>query len=221
MKLLGRHQSRELSKNAERAQVEDFLKHDYLDKPYLVPKPFDEMLERVATELASLPGFVGIVNVGGTSNGSYELRHKTKDHVATDLDFYLVGGHELDLNAASRLVQTRAREIKLPIDGVLNGKNPDNYLDLDSLGAIIERGDEALLALAFRSFYGDSGQAQRQVLEAILARPDANEVWNQVAIYHAQSLSLHHGSFAPELSQRIFDDYFPLKVDKFELPLKP
>lgn len=44
---------------------------------------------------------------------------------------------------------------------------------------------------------------------------------DEMASYHAQSLSIHHGSWSPGFSGLILDIYYPAKIAKFELPETP
>lgn len=206
----------------EYSDTEEFLKGVYLKDEYIVPEPVDHALTEAVETLQDMSGFVGLVNVGGTANGSLALRLATRRHAATDLDFYLVGNTDLDLGAASDVVRREMAKIGIGIDGELNGKYRDNYLNLDEIDALIDRGDAALLALPFQSFYGrDKFRVQRTILEAITARSDAQDVWDEVANFHAQSLSLHHGSFPLELAQHILDEYYPTKVEMYGLPITP
>lgn len=202
--------------------IDNFLMHDYLDNEYVIPGHVDTALRDASYELADVSGFVGVVNVGGTANGSYALRLQTDKRVTTDLDFYVVGDGQLDLDGVSDTVTAHARNAGIEPDGELNGRKLDNYLDLSMVDEIIDRGDAPLLALVFQSFYGnDVKTAQRTVLESIIKRDDAQKVWDEVASFHSQSLSLHHGSFPQERSQDILDNYYPLKIDKFQLPMTP
>lgn len=202
--------------------IKCFLEHEYMSSPYIVPEHIDAALTACAEELSTLAGFSGIVNVGGTANGSYELRSRLKPNPASDLDYYLVGDDDLDLHGAARVVEQHMKRINLTVDGVLNGKNSNNFLDLDRLDEIIDQGDAALLALCFQSFYGVNPETvQKRVIETIVQRPDAQEVWDVIASFHAQSLSLHHGSFDEGTSDVIMDDFYPIKVEKYELDLTP
>jgi hypothetical protein len=202
--------------------TDEFLAQVYLKEEYIVPEPVDRALRDAADTLQSMPGFVGVVNVGGTANGSLALRLAAGRHTATDLDFYLVGSTDLDLAVASDVVRKEMAKVGIGIDGELNGKYRDNYLNLDEIDTLIDRGDAALLALPFQSFYGrDKSEAQRKILDAIIARSDAQDVWDEVSNFHAQSLSLHHGSFPLDFSQHILDDYYPTKVETYGLPITP
>ena len=217
-----KHSNEALTNSHDTEKINEFLQNMYLTHEYIVPEFIHQALGDLAASLSHMPGFEGLVNVGGTANGSLALRMLYKENPATDLDFYLIGDARLNRAAAAALVRTRMAAIHIPIDGEINGIRADNYLDLSHLDALIERGDAALLALPFQSFYGpDKNVTQRRVLEAVLAREDSQEVWDEVANFHAQSLSLHHGSFEYDLAQRIVDDYYPAKVEKFQLPLTP
>lgn len=203
---------------------ETFLKTTYLEKEYILPGFIEEDLSSAADILAStVPGFIGIVNVGGTSNGSYELRRQQNPKAATDLDFYSIGTDETlpYLDTIATVVQDAVNADGITLDGVLNGRNPDNFLNLDHLDQIVERGDTYLLALPFRSLFGDITTAKAKVLEYVLTQPNKQELWDEIASYHLQSLSMHHGSWPQELSDTIMNTYYPQKVERFELPLTP
>lgn len=206
------------------ANKEVFLKTTYLEKEYILPSFIEEDLSAAADVLSkTVPGFVGIVNVGRTSNGSYELRRQSNPKAPTDLDFYTVGNDETlpYLAAIADTVQDAVKDDGILLDGVLNGKNPDNFLNLDHLDDITKRGDTYLLALPFYSFFGDADIAKAKVLEFVIAHPDKQELWDEIASYHLQSLSMHHGSWPQSFSDTIMNDYYPQKVEKFELPLTP
>jgi len=215
--------SAEISQNwRERERIDEYLREFYLQQEYIVPSEIDHALDESVEALRDMPGFEGIVNVGGTANGSYMLRKMTSPNPATDLDFYLIGNGNLNRTAAAEIVGKKMRAVGVSLDGELNGTHPNNYLNLDQIDMLINQGDAALLALPFQSFYGpDKNAVQRKILKAILARPDAQEVWDEVANFHAQSLSLHHGSFSLEFAQHVLDDYYPAKVAKFELSITP
>lgn len=204
-------------------QIKEFVESRYLTEQYLVPPFIEEALSDAAIALQAIPGFVGIVNVGGTANGSYELRKLSSPKPATDLDFYLIGHSEMRkyLSIASETVRDSIKNTGLEPDGVLNGRNPTYFLDLDNLEDITAEGDVNLLALPFQSFFGDSTGAKETVLQYLVARNDKQELWDEIASYHIQSLSLHHGSFDPSLSDEILNTYYPDKIARFELPATP
>ncbi len=201
---------------------EEFLTDEYMQNEYLVPADLNAKLKDIAKNLSQLDGFHGIVNVGGTANGSYEWRSKKKSNPSSDLDYYLIGTSDLDLEIASEIISASVAEVGLHVDGVLNGKNRANFLNVDDPNGIIDRGDGALLALPFQSYYGeDAAGIQQLIVETILKRKDFQDVWDTIASFHAQSLSLHHGTFTEEENLLIMNDYYPKKVEKFELPLLP
>jgi len=204
----------------------EFLRTTYLEKEFIVPAHIAESLTASADILTdTVPGFKGIVNVGGTSNGSYELRRSLNPKAPTDLDFYTVGDDRtlpyLDSIADTMQDTLDASSTKIVLDGVLNGKNPENFLNMDHLDEIAARGDTYLLALPFQSFFGDADTTKEEVLKFVIAQPNKQELWDEIASYHIQSLSMHHGSWPQHFSDTVMDDFYPQKVEKFELPVTP
>lgn len=200
----------------------EFLTRRYLNEAYIVPPFIDQAMKTASSDLIqAIPGFIGIVNVGGTANGSYELRRQKNPKAATDLDFYFIGHDSVlpHLNAASEHVANLLRTFKLLPDGVLNGRNPQNFLNLDKIPEIIASGDTNLLALPFQSAYGKIDEAKRAVLSTLLKQDSKQAIWDEVASYHIQSLSIHHGTFSEAMSKDILNTYYPRKVEKFELPI--
>ncbi|NCU38525.1 hypothetical protein EOL96_05730 [Candidatus Saccharibacteria bacterium] len=206
----------------KQVSFEKFLEDEYLQNEYLVPSFLDIKLKDLAIKLAQLEGFRGLVNVGGTAIGSYVWRNKDRVKPASDLDYYLIGFGQLDLTASSEIIQAGMSEVGLPLDGVLNGYNVANYLDLDDIDGVIDRGDSPLLALPFQSMYSNNPiSIQKHVLASILKRSDSQEVWGVIGDFHVQSLSLHHGTFTEDDNVLIMDNYYPKKIEKFGLPLAP
>jgi hypothetical protein len=203
------------------AARELFLKDAYLQQPYVMPEAIKGTLERTAAELQQkFPEFNSLVTVGGTTNGSLALRMLEHGNTASDLDFYLVGRSTTPdrLNAMASLVSQRARSLGLGTDGVFSGRDPRKYLNLDRLDLHADRGDYHLLTLPFRNTFGDSRSAMTSVLETISKRPDKQEIWNEIRNVHAQSLSMHHGSWSLDFNNQILSDFYPLKIEKFGLP---
>lgn len=126
-----------------------------------------------------------------------------------------------DLSNASDIVAREARRVGLTLDGELNGKRASNLLNLDDIDGHIAREEFNILALPFQSAFGNVVTAQKTVLEQVIARPDKQQIWDEMAFYHVQSLSLHHGSWSPAFSDLILQRYYPEKVTKFELPETP
>jgi hypothetical protein len=201
-----------------------FLEGPYLEQPYLVPQEVSTALNKSAERLhATIPGFECVVNVGGTSNGSLLLRRLEKPGAATDLDFYFVGHSTMldNLSKASAIVSDEASRVGLTLDGELNGKRDAIFLNLDDLMGHIEREDFNLLALPFQSAFGNISEAKRAILNAVISHPDKQVIWDEMANYHIQSLSIHHGTWAPAFGNLILDKYYPEKIAKFELPETP
>lgn len=205
-------------------RIKEFLENSYLDSPYLVPEDIRDMITGAAEELVStIPGFECVVNVGGTANGSLALRRLEKPNPASDLDIYFVGHSEMlpHLALASAVVATSARRIGLTLDGELSGKRAQNFLNLDTLLEHIEKAELDLLALPFGSAFGNTTKAQTAVLEAVINHTDKQAIWDEIATYHAQSLSMHHGSWPSELGNFILGNYYEQKIMKFGLPEEP
>lgn len=201
-----------------------FLEGPYLDRPYLVaPDAKNALVASVDRLGLTVPGFGCVVNVGGTANGSLLLRRLERVNAATDLDIYFVGhsGMLRHLSSASYIVAHEAQCVGLVLDGELNGKKLSNFLNLDDIEGHIAREEFNLLALPFQSAYGDVATAQKVVLEQVIARPDKQQIWDEIASCHAQSLSLHHGSLSSAFSNLILQQYYPRKVARFELPEMP
>lgn len=131
---------------------ESFLTNEYLGRKYIVPDHIDTALRGTAELLSTQSGFYGLVNVGGTANGSYEWRSRTNYRHASDLDFYLIGYSSLDLRAASNGVREQMAAAGLNADGELNGMNPENYLNTDELDLIIDRGDVPQLGSPYYNY---------------------------------------------------------------------
>ncbi len=171
-----------------------------------------------------VPSIACIVNVGGTANGSLALRRLEGRKMGTDLDFYLVGHGAADPNVLSRastIVDRVARARGITLDGELNGRRPTNYLNLDDVDAHIANEDFNLLSLPFQSAFGDVVEAQRQILRDVVSRPDGQAVWDEIANYHIQSLSMHHGSWPTNFANTISQQYYPQKIELFQLPVTP
>lgn len=202
-------------------RIHRFIESDYLTREFIVPTPVAERLAAAATVLSETPGFVGLVNVGGTANGSYELRKLSTQKPASDLDFYFIGRNDMldHLTSSSRIVEETMQGSGLGLDGVLNGRNPASFLNLDRLDEIVQRGDTNLLALPFQSFFGNTHEAKKAVLDYVGAQANQQELWDEIASYHLQSLSLHHGSIPETLMNEINETYYPAKVARFDLPL--
>ncbi len=146
-----------------------------------------------------------------------------KPNAATDLDIYFVGCASMlnGLSSASDIVEREAQHVGLTLDGELNGKRASNFLDLDDVSGHTAREEFNLLVLPFQSAFGNVVAARRTILKAVITHPDKQQVWDEMAFYHAQSLSLHHGSWSPAFSDVILQRYYPEKVAKFELPATP
>lgn len=201
-----------------------FFESTYLSEPYLISPDVRQRLELVVEQLKdNFPEFSCLTVVGGLSNGSYMLRSAEKRNAPTDLDFYLTG-HEISrerLRAMAGVVSSKFREIGISPDPTLDGRDPRYYLNLDNLEQIMQDEDFNLLALPFQATFGDVEEAKRRVLDAVVSRADKQRIWNEIREYHMQSLSIHHGSWNDELGNYIFDNYYPDKIDRFELPLTP
>lgn len=201
-----------------------FLEGPYLEQAYLVAPEAGTALAASAQRLqVTIPGFDCVVNVGGTSNGSLLLRRLEKPRAATDLDIYFVGHSDMlgYLSQASATVSEEARRVGLTLDGELNGRRDSNFLNLDDLLGHIEREDFNLMALPFQSAFGNITDAKKAVLGAVISHPEKQRVWDEMASYHAQSLSMHHGTWSPAFGDLILDKYYPEKIARFELPETP
>lgn len=201
-----------------------FLDDTYLIEAYIDPPEVKQLLHTTADKLrTAFPDFVCLTNVGGTANGSYELRRLEIHKASTDLDIYLVGyaGGLTYLRDMSHMVSQEAKKIGIAVDGELGGDNPENFLNLDDLNGHIDRGELNLLALPFQSAFGDVEVAKKRVVEVVMAHPQKQKVWDEIAMYHAQSLSMHHGDWSPAFNDIILQQYYPEKVARFELPITP
>lgn len=198
-----------------------FLEERYLAAPYVVPPDVDMALHEGVSLLRLLvPRVSCIVNVGGTANGSLALRRQERGKTATELDLFLVGSAVAneELEIATDVIKRTAKTYGFATHGELNGQRPSNYLDLDKIGDLIEHRDFHLLALPFGSCYGRTTDARRQVVGAVVDRPDNQLVWEEVANAHAESLSMHHGSWSTVFGNTILRDYYPQKIEAFRLP---
>jgi len=201
-----------------------FLEECYLQKQYIVPDDVRQvMVESTAAVRLKHPNIACVVHVGSTATGSLALRRLEGRKTATDLDFYFIGrtARQSTLDSASEIVGSTARLAGLQPDGELNGRRASNYLNLDKLNEHIEEGDFGLLALPFCSAFGPAERIRRQVAQAIVYHSNASEVWDEVANFHIQSLSLHHGSWPQEFATTIAEDYYPRKIEAFQLPHSP
>jgi hypothetical protein len=201
-----------------------FASSEYLSKAYLLSPGLEKTMGKLAEELrAQYPEFNSIVVAGGQANGSFVLRSLTKAHPGSDLDFYLVGHATTSKRLAeiSKGVQFAARDNKLTLDGALNGINPEIYLNLDNLTHHIENQDYNLLALSFQAAYGGPGKAQLAVIRSVINHPEKHMVWQHIVDAHAQSLSMHHGTWSLEFNNSIMHDYMSQKIEKFGLPKSP
>jgi hypothetical protein len=201
-----------------------FAGHEYLSKAYVLSPGLEQTMGKLAQDLtAKYPEFNSIVVAGGQANGSFVLRSLTRAHPGSDLDLYLVGHATTSerLHEISKDVQLAARANKLTLDGTLNGVNPGIYLNLDNLTHHIENQDFNLLALPFQAAYGETGNAQLAVLRTVIAHPEKQIVWQSIVDAHAQSLSMHHGTWSLDFNNAITRDYMPQKIEKFGLPKSP
>jgi hypothetical protein len=201
-----------------------FASSEYLSKAYLLSPGLEKTMGELGKDLtAKFPELNAVVVAGGQANGSFVLRSLTKTHPASDLDFYLVGHTATSerLHEISKDVQLAARANKLTLDGTLNGVNPGIYLNLDNLTQHIENQDYNLLALPFQAAYGETGKAQLAVLRTVITHPEKQIVWQSIVDAHAQSLSMHHGTWSLDFNNAIMRDYMPQKIEKFGLPKSP
>jgi len=201
-----------------------FASRDYLSKAYLLSPGLEKTMGELGKDLtAKYPELNAVVVAGGQANGSFVLRSLTKAHPGSDLDFYIVGHTTTPerLNAISNDVKFAARANKLTLDGVLNGKNLGIFLNLDKLPQHIDNEDFNLLALPFQASYGATAKAQMAVIESVIAHPEKQTVWHHIVDAHAQSLSMHHGTWSLDFNKAIMHDYMPQKIEKFGLPKSP
>ena len=201
-----------------------FAHERYLAEPYLITSGLKKLLSKTSADLpAKYPEFKVVVAAGGQANGSFVFRSLTKNHPASDFDFYLVGKSTTPqhLREISDQFGTAVRVNKLTLDGVLNGRNPEIYLNLDELPRHIQDGDFNLMALPFQAAFGKVEEAQRAVLHSVMEHPRKQEVWDSIVDAHAESLSMHHGSWSIEFNNSLLQDFLPEKIDKFGLPNTP
>jgi hypothetical protein len=201
-----------------------FAGSEYLTKAYILSPGLEQTVGKLAQHLtAKYPEFNSIVVAGGQANGSFVLRSLSKAHPGSDLDFYLVGHATTPerLQGISQNVQLAARANKLTLDGTLNGINPEIYLNLDNLEHHIQNQDYNLLALPFQAAYGEPAKAQLAVVRSVIAHSEKNTLWQQIVDAHAQSLSMHHGTWSLEFNNLIMHDFLPQKIEKFGLPESP
>lgn len=206
------------------SRQKQFLEGDYLQKKYLVPSEIGRKLVVVAEMLSKeYSSFWTLVVAGGVANGSLALRRMENPRAATDLDFYLVGSAATNktLKAMGQKVRREIKEIDLVPDGLLNGEKSDYYLNLDKISFYIEKDEFELLSLPFQCAFGRSRDAIVKIIEVIMAHPRKKEIWTGIADAHAQSLSLHHGSWSDEFNTFVLKNYTPKKVEKFGLPETP
>jgi hypothetical protein len=78
-----------------------------------------------------------------------------------------------------------------------------------------------VLSLPFQCVFGDAKSAQKAVLDGVLRSSDKDRVWGEIVDQHAQSLSLHHGSWSDEKNTEILQNITPKKIEKFGLPDSP
>lgn len=202
---------------------QEFLQERYLLEEYIVPDDIGVALEAATEQLSEQEGFVGLVNVGSTANGSLELRRLEGVHLGADLDFYLIGwGGMLDhLRHSSAVVARYARNSGLELDPGLNGSSQEHFFNLDDIEGHIEREELNLLALPFQSHFGDTEVARGAVIATVIEHPDRQDLWDAIANYHIQSLSLQNGRWSTAFNNAILRDYYPKKIEQFELPDTP
>ena len=204
----------------------DFLENTYLSEPSIVPDDVKEIMENSVRELAEIPSFRCVVNVGGTANGSLIYRRMAKEEPASDLDIYFIGRSATDDELAhmSTVVANNAQRNprqQFTMDSMFNGQSREHFLDLNNLDSIIDAGDVNLLALPFQSAFGAVHEAQTAVLKVVMSRADGQQVWDDIVFYHTQSLSLHHGLFSEEFSSSVVSEYYHRKIEKFALKDTP
>jgi hypothetical protein len=201
-----------------------FASKEYLSKAYLLSPKLEQTMEKLAKDLTTkYPELNSVIVADGQSNGSFVLRSLFKAHPASDLDFYLVG-HTTTverLHQISKDVQFAVKDSKLTADGVLNGKNPEIYLNLDRLPEHIANEDFNLLKLPFEASYGGTREAQLAVIKSVISHPEKDVIWQKIVDVHAQPLSMHHGSWSLDFNNAIMHDYMPQKIEKFGLPKSP
>ena len=115
-----------------------FLEDDYCRSKFHMPDDVKRVAHSVTgtLEQSFASNFVGLCLVGGLTNGSYVLRcREAQKLVSTDVDFYLLVDDvkKCDLNGMADLVANEFINIGYIVDGVLNGRNPDNAFDLSDI----------------------------------------------------------------------------------------
>jgi hypothetical protein len=203
----------------------NFLEQRYLKEKYPMPEEFESTFRSVAEELdEKFPkSFNSFTVVGGIANGSFAFRKLTEKNPATDLDFYLVGYErgEKQLADMSSALRVAVARLGLIPDAALNGKNPDNFLDLAQINRHIDAEDFDLLALPFGCSFGNTKEAQLAVLNGVKKNPSKDKIWEKIKDYHNQGLSMHHGKWGNNINKLVLDNYLPKKVEIFGLPDKP
>lgn len=77
------------------------------------------------------------------------------------------------------------------------------------------------MALPFQSAFGNITDAKITVLSTVISHPEKQKLWDEIASYHIQSLSMHHGTWPPALNDLILSKYYQEKIAKFALPEAP
>ena len=213
----------------------EFLTESYLSSKFHVPEEVKSSLEEAASRLEQRFGgkFLGIVLVGGLANGSYVLRKMEladqpkslwsrflPSRVSTDVDFYFLvdGATESELGEMADVVETEFAKIRLTVDGVLNGRDPEKAFDVSKLTEHLKEEDYALLSLPFKFVIGPGVvSAQNAVLQTVRRSSDPEAVWSQIKFYHDSPLALYHGSFDKEFMKAVAQHWLPRKLNSFGL----
>ena len=206
-------------------QEKQFLEQVYLNHPYIVSSEIQNKLESVVSDLQTKypQEFYFLTLVGGQANGSFVLRTLQKKRFGSDVDLYLGGrgATKATLVAISQDVRRSMKSIGLGLDGLLNGKQQNRYLDLSEISNHIERGDFDLLALPFQCSFGRTKDAQLEILKHVVGHKDETLIWSEMCTYHQQSLSLHNGQWSESLNREILHRYQKKKLEKFSLSASP
>ena len=214
----------------------DFLENNYLAEKFQVPYVVEQTTKYISKNLTQRYGdsFVGLCIVGGLVNGSYILRSNEKEvkpkslfsrylkkgKVVSDVNFYLIidNPRYTDLEGMADYTLKRFKDFDFPTGATLNGRNPDDALDISKLNQYIENEKYDLLSLPFKYAIGERiNEVQKQIVKAVQKNSKSQEIWDEIRFYHDSPLALYHVTFEPEFMDYVSEAWVPKKIEKFGL----
>jgi predicted nucleotidyltransferase len=217
-------QKEELSETNFSVAEKNFIETRFQEEKYPMSPEIRSDMEVLTEELhKKYPALTNMIVVGGMANGSYELRRLSEVDPVSDIDLCLAGNTmpEATLKEIAGEIKKVAKKRAISVDSLLNGENKDYFFDIGRVDEYIKNEEWDVLSLPFQCVFGDAKSAQKAVLEGVLRSSDKDRVWKEIVDQHAQSLSLHHGSWSDEKNTEILQNVTSKKIEKFGLPGSP